>query len=101
LLTRLASLMHIAIEQTSDVAAAMTFQYNQEAHLLRLGTLLEERAGQVPPGYGARVLHRLLLVAAGLRATTGHIAPENPVFNVDLDQELTTLATALLASTES
>jgi AcrR family transcriptional regulator len=96
LLTRLISLMHVVIEQTTDIETAMTFQHNLETRLLRLGELLEEQATIVEQGQGAMLLHRMLLTAVGLRSARGPLAPDSKVFNVDFHQELAEIVETLL-----
>jgi AcrR family transcriptional regulator len=96
LLTRLVSLMHVVSEQTTDIGAAMTFQHNLETRLLKLGELLEEQAPVVEKGQGARLLHRMLLTAVGLRSAQGPLAPDAEVFIVDLRQELAEMVETLL-----
>jgi AcrR family transcriptional regulator len=96
LLTRLLSLMHVVVERTTSVSAAMTFQHSLETRLLKLGEQLEELLPVAGEGQGARLLHRMVLMAVGLRSAQGPLAPDSELFSVDLRRELARMVESLI-----
>lgn len=98
LLLRLLSQIHVVLEQTPDVSAAVAFQQNQEERLLALGARVAICHGRLSSHSAARLVYRVLLSAAGLRAVTGLLSPTEEVFRVELASELTSFVNALLAA---
>jgi len=106
-LTRMLSLLHVVLEQDTDVEAAQTFTLMYGERVRRLGAVLEDCGPRLGNGDGARLMFRVLAIASALHPAirpTGMAAPSvrgMGAFETGFSEELESLIAALLGSVSS
>jgi AcrR family transcriptional regulator len=98
MLRRLLTQLSVVVEQTSDVSAALAFQHGLEQRLAEAGERLEQVCQELDGACGRRLLHRCLLLLAGLGATGRWLDSLEPDLQVDVGAELEVLLQALVAA---
>ncbi len=102
-LTRYLSLAPVVLEQNLEVSETFRFQRWRRDRMLEVGALLDAAANSIPGG-GARLLHMVQLITAGLEPLAhpkGTVAyeladPDFAILRVDLRDELESLIAAVL-----